>query len=99
MSLPLFQKSNDQNFVLMQTQWKGQLDPILAIPMLSGIQLRSVSLTSGTTVINHLLGRMQQGWIITDQNGAASIYRTSSLNDKTLTLFSDAQVTVNLWVY
>jgi len=83
----------------LQNQWKSQLDPILANPILQGLQLKNVNLINGTTVVNHLLGRTQQGWIITDINGSASVYRSQPFNDKTLTLVSDAAVTASLWVY
>lgn len=57
-------------------------------------------MTASTNVINHKLGRMQQGWVITDINNVAtSIYRSQPFNDKTLTLTSSGAVTVNIWVY
>jgi len=83
----------------MQQQWKSQLDPILAIPMLSGLQLKSIALKSGANVINHKLGAVQQGWMITDQDGPATIYRSQPFNNLTLTLTSSAACNVNLWVY
>lgn len=83
----------------MMVKWKSQIDPLLNIPMLKGLQLDNVILNNGVTVINHLLGRQQQGWMITDINGAAQIYRSQPFNNLTLTLTSDAVVTVNLWVY
>ena len=42
---------------------------------------------------------MQQGWIISDQSAAASIYRSAAFNDLTLTLTSSAPCTINLVVY
>lgn len=100
MALPIF-KDNLANspFMLMQTSWKSQLDPVLANPVISGIQLNNVLLATGVTSINHLLGRMMQGWFITDQNASAAIYRSLAFNAKTLTLTSSAPVTVSLWVY
>ncbi len=97
-ALPLFKDPN-VSFTLLQTKWKASLDPILANPILSGVQLNNVSLINGTTTFPHLLGRRQQGWFITDINGAASIFRPVTFNDKTLTLTSSAVVIVNLWVY
>lgn len=99
MALPNYQ-GGDQPFQLMQSTWSAQLNPILALPFLSGVQLNSITISSGSAaVINHLLGRLQQGWIITDQNAPAKIARIAPLNNKTLTLSSDAAVTVSLWVY
>ena len=64
-----------------------------------GVYLEGVNLINGVTQIDSKLGRMMQGWMITDINGAATIYRSQPLNSKTLTLTSNAAVTVNLYVF
>jgi hypothetical protein len=85
---------------MMQQKWASQLNPILKIPMLSGLQLTNIPLNGGTpTVVNHLLGRKQQGWIVTDNDNADSIIRIEPLNDKTLTLLASQACNVSLWVY
>ena len=84
---------------LMQTKWASQLDPLLANQLTQGLLLTDKILAPGDTTINHLLGRKMVGWIITDQDAAASIYRSKPLNDLTLTLNSTVEVTVNLWVF
>jgi len=85
----------------MQTRWKAEIDPVLSNPANSINILKNVSLTTGSNTINHLLGRVMQGWFIVDQQEAASIYRpsTAPFNDLTLTLVSSANVTVNLGVF
>lgn len=83
----------------MQSVWKSQLDPLLANVMLKGLQLSNIPLINGVNTINHLLSRKQQGWFITDVDGAATIFRSQPLNDKTLTLTSNAAVNVNIWVF
>jgi hypothetical protein len=98
MSLPIFQDPN-RNFMLMQTGWSSQLTPWLKNPMGQGVYLEGVNLINGVTQIDSKLGRMMQGWMITDINGAATIYRSQPLNSKTLTLTSNAAVTVNLYVF
>ena len=84
---------------LMQTQWAAQLNPLLDNPLSSAILLEGVSLNNGVTVVNHLLGRQMQGWFIVDINGAATVYRSAPMNNKTLTLTSSAAVTVNIGVF
>jgi len=84
---------------MAQTRWAQELNPVLANPILQGLQLTNVKLVSGTNVINHLLGQTQQGWFLTDINGAATVYRSAAFNNLTLTLTSSAACTVNLWVY
>lgn len=97
--LPLIQKANDANFLLMQTQWKAQLDPVIGNPLVDGILLRNISLVNGTTMVNHLLGRKPLGWFIVDQDTGAMIYRSSPLTVTTLTLTSNAGTIVSLWVF
>ncbi len=75
------------------------LNPILANAILSGTDILSIALINGATTINHGLGRMMQGYFVTDQDAAASIYRSKPFNRSTLTLTSSAAVTVNLWCY
>lgn len=86
---------------LMQTKWAAELNPLLTVPITQGVALKGIVLVSGNTVINHKLGRLMQGYFITDQNAVASINRlsTAAFNDLTLTLSSTASVTINLWVF
>jgi hypothetical protein len=84
---------------MTQTLWASQLDPLLANPLNSVRVLPNVSLNNGVTVINHLLGQMMQGWFLTDIQGAATIYRSAAMNSLTLTLTSNAAVTVNIGVF
>lgn len=94
MSLPLRLPPDQQ-----ATKWKSELDPLLANPLNSVLLLKNIALISGVTVINHRLNAQLQGWFITDINGAATIYRSAPLSDTTLTLTSNAAVTVSLGVY
>jgi len=84
---------------LAQTQWPAQINPVLAVPLVNGTMLENVILNTGTTVINHMLGRKMQGWIITDIDGSAVIYRSVDFNSVSLTLTSSSKVNVNLWVF
>lgn len=94
MQLPLLQTISE-----LSTRWKSILDPFLADPFVNGQILTGIVLINGVTVINHKLNRLQQGWVLVDQNAAANIFRSQSFNSSTLTLTSDALVTVNLWVF
>lgn len=98
MSLPIFQGGTPE-FNLMQTQWASNLDPLLKNPMSNGNFVNGVVLASGSNVINHKLGRTPQGWMITDRNGAATVYRSAAFNPLTLTLTASAAVTVTLYVF
>lgn len=98
MVLPIF-KSDDTNLMLMQTKWASQLNPILG-NALNGITiLPNVVLASGVNVINHKLGKLQTGWIITDINSAVTIYRSSPFNDRTLSLTASGACVISLGVF
>lgn len=63
MSLTRF-KTSDLAVMLLQDKWKTSLDPLLDNPANNGLILKNQALVSGTNTINHLLGRVLQGWSI-----------------------------------
>ena len=96
--LPL-QQTDLRDLSLLQTKWKSILDPVISNPMTNMTLLKNIVLTTGTNVINHHLGQMQQGWVIIDIQAAATIYRNAPFNSLTLSLSSSANVTVSLGVF
>lgn len=98
MALPNFQNDNVQ-FQLMQSSWASQLNPLLALPTSSPSLLKNIKLVSGANVINHKLGRVPQGWIVTDVNAVITLYRSAAFNDLTLTLTSSGAATISLMVF
>lgn len=83
----------------LQLNIKQAVEPVLKNPLVQGQFLNGQALVIGSNVINHGLGRTMQGWMVTDVNAAANIYRSAALNDKTLTLTSDVAVTVNIYIF
>jgi hypothetical protein len=85
----------------MQTRWASILNPVIATPIVNGLQLSNVKLTSGTNVLNHTLARVMQGWFLVDNETTATVYRpsTAPFNDLTLTLVASGATTISLWVY
>ncbi len=83
----------------MQTNWTSQLNPVLSAPTLAPSVLKNIKLVSGTNVINHKLGKTQQGFYITDINAAVTVYRSQPFNDLTLTLISSGTAQINLAVF
>lgn len=99
--LPYFQ-SKDQELNKLQTQWGSQLNPLLGSPIVNGILLQGVSLSTGTNVINHKLGRNLVGWIITRRRANATVYDTQDTNQTpqlTLQLTASGAVVVDLYVF
>jgi hypothetical protein len=86
----------------MQNRWATVLNPVIQCPLVNGSQLTNIKLTIGNNVVNHLLGRKLQGWVVVGNNAVMSLYDTQASNQTpqlTLNLVSDADVTVSLWVY
>lgn len=98
MQLPL-QQTSLKDLSLLSTKWKATLDPVLANPLNSVSILKNVKLLTGTNVINHLLGQMQQGWFLVDTQAAVTVYRSAPFNDLTLTLTASGNVTVSIGVF
>jgi hypothetical protein len=96
MAIPLSPKLS---WELANPLWAQVLNPVIT-NLLNGIQvLQNVALINGATVVNHRLGKQMQGWFIVDMDSAAIVYRSAPLNDKTITLTSNAAVNVNLAVF
>lgn len=79
--------------------WAQSLNPILANPLNQVQILENISLINGNNIINHKLGRSQQGWFLTDLQAPAIIYRSAPFNSSTLTLISNVTVIVNIGVF
>lgn len=97
-NLPIFQDPN-KNLMLLQTSWKAAITPVIQNEINQGLLLTNINLINGVTVINHMLSRNMQGWMLADINAAATVYRSAPLNAVTLTLTSNAACVCSLWVF
>jgi hypothetical protein len=98
MSLPIFKDPN-RNLMSMQLQWSTAINPLLNAPLSNGTLLTGIQLKSGANVINTMLGRQAQGWMIVDTNAPVTVYRSQPFNNLTLTLVSSGIATVNLYIF
>lgn len=57
-----------------------------------------VNIGTGDTLIAHLLGRLPRGWIVTDRDADARIWRIRA-DTRYLTLRASVSVNVALWVF
>ena len=99
MALAPLIKTDSQEFSLYQTRLKSVIDPLLSSSFLNGVSLKGVQLVVGSTTINHNLDRPMNGWVITDINGVADVYRDGPMTNNQLVLASNAAVSVGLWVF
>lgn len=94
------QLSNKLPWELANPKWAATLNPILALPILQGNLISNISLTASTSrPINHLLGRIPIGWFLTDNDSQAVVWRSAESNQYTITLESDANTTISIWVF
>jgi hypothetical protein len=101
MRLPIF-KDDSKNLMLLQNVWSSLINPFLNAPALQTVLLKDVSLTAGSNNVNHRLGRKLQGWYFVRKRAAANVHDNQDNNQNpelTLTLVSDASVTVDLVVF
>jgi hypothetical protein len=91
--------STKLDWSLANPKWASELNPIIGNPMTNMRILPNVTLATGNNVINHGLGKTQQGWVVIDIQGAATIYRDAPFNNTTLTLHASAGVIVSLGVF
>lgn len=70
----------------MQTRWKSILDPLLSNPVNNVSLLENLELTNGLNIIQHKLGRVPEGWFITNINMPVNIWRYGTPTDRTIDL-------------
>ena len=98
------QQTDNQDMELSQQNAKKFVKVLEDNPLLDGQFLGAVEFTAAalTIDINHGLGRMQRGWVMTDITSTVAaplIYRTADWNDKTLTLTASLACEIGLWVF
>lgn len=99
--LPIY-ASTSQEMTLLQTKWKQAIEPVLSLPINSGLLLQGVQLVNGANSVNHLLGRKLVGWFITRLRQSATVYDTQDSNQRpqlTLDLVASANCTVDIYVF
>lgn len=85
---------------LANPKWASQLNPILAIPMLSGVAITDIGLSANVPrTINHLLQRNPQGWFLIDNTADTAVWRTKAFNNTTITLEASADTIISFWIF
>lgn len=95
-------QTSDRTINQLQQNILASVNPIIANPLSSGILLQKIELKTGLNTVNHKLDRPLTGWMITRQRGPAAIYDKQDTNNTpavTLLLVSDANVSVDLYVF
>jgi hypothetical protein len=85
---------------LAQPRWAAELNPFLALPILSGNQIENIILVANVPkAINHLLMKIPQGWFLVDKTSDATIWRSAIFTNTTITLTASANTTIDLYIF
>ena len=85
-----------------QTKWAATLNPIVSNPLVSGLILSNIKVTTGANTINHLLGRDLQGYIVILNSASITYYDSQAANQRpqlTLILNASGDATISLYVF
>lgn len=100
MSLPIF-NTEVRELSMLQTRWASQLNPILGNVLNSSYIIKGITLTTGDNTINHLQGRVLNGYVVVRmQTAFAEIYEVPSDMPKlTLVLNASGPTVIDLAVF
>jgi hypothetical protein len=79
--------------------WAQVLSPVINNPTNNIQIIPNYSFKTGTNILNHGLGRLMLGWFVIDPQGIGTLFRSASLNSKTLTLTSSADFVSSIGVF
>ena len=94
--------TTDSDIRELQYRLSTVLRPVTKAPILDGVLLEDIALSTSSTDVPHKLGRAARGYIPVKMNASANVYDEESSNgdkENFLKLKASASVTVNLWVF
>ena len=97
-----FKQVNIKDFETSQLQRNTAdfVQQLLDNPLLDGVLLEDIDVTTTATAFSHGLGREPRGYIIVKANASVTIYVTTSTTPKTtLKLTGSGTATISLWVF
>jgi hypothetical protein len=74
------------------------VDQLNKKPIIDGILIERLNISSGSNQIEHKLGRIPRGYIIVASTAAVNVYN-GSMGEYLIPLVSDASATISLWVF
>ena len=83
--------------VTLQTAVRDAFEPLTSNPLLDGILIKGLSITSSLSIA-HGLERPVQGWVVTRIKSSSLIYETNA-TDKYLTLAASAPAVVDVYIF
>ena len=91
--------SSDDITRQLQDNVDAAIGPIIDKPIVDGVLLKSIALTTGSIdIVSHKLGRTPLGYIIVKRSADSTIWE-SETNKRSINLNCSADVTVSIWVF
>ena len=76
-------------------EWANQVS---GIPILDGVLLTDLDVSTTATWFAHGLGRQPRGWMVVDKNADARIWRTD-WNSTRIQLDASSAANISIWVF
>lgn len=93
----------DPALTQLQDNISAALQPLVKNPLLDGLLIDDITLTSGsTTVVNHGLGRKVRGYIVVKSNANVTVYIVEANQvapEAQLVLSTTVTATISLYVF
>ena len=91
--------TTDRDLILVQDNVANTFNPLTRVPILDGVLLTDIALSTVAARIEHTLGRIPLGYIVVMLNKNATVFGTES-DSRLITLTSSANDTIcSLWVF
>lgn len=93
---------DDPNLQRVQDNIDQFVKPLKNIPILDGILLEGIEVSTSGSNFPHKLNRKLRGWIVVSKNANEDVWdlqTSNTLPSKTLILKSSGTVTISLWVF
>lgn len=90
----------DYKLSTVQTNASNSINPIVSLPILPGVLLNNLMITSGTPLtVSHSLGRPYQIWFVARNNANAVIWESNPTDAATsIILNASANTTISIWI-
>jgi len=76
-----------------------KLSEVIEVPILSGVLVEEIAVTTTAKKVPHKLGRRARGWIVVRNNANSVVYDNSAPDGEFLDLVASAAATISIWVF
>ncbi len=83
---------------MIQEAVAASINPVIRQPIVDGVLIEGITITTAGLAVSHLLGRQPRGWFVVDKTTDANVWRTA-WDSRLLTLDASATTVVSLWIF